>query len=146
MNKHLETDLAYAAGIFDGEGCVCIKEVKQHKSHKPTYSLSVHITNTNEDVINWLLINFDGSKHTKIPKQENRRKYFRWNCQSKHAANFLTEILPYIKIKNPQVEIALSFQARRFPLQGGWKKTPLKQILDEADKVLMSKQNHGVAA
>ena len=58
-----ETDLAYFAGLLDGEGHVAIKYFKRHISYRPysRYGLMVGISNTNFDVMRWLLEHVGGS-------------------------------------------------------------------------------------
>ena len=50
--EHKVTDLAYLAGIVDGEGCITITE--NMKGGRNYYRLVLDITNTSYDLMQWL--------------------------------------------------------------------------------------------
>jgi len=145
-----EVDLAYAAGILDGEGCINIvkqkrkirrtinkRKYKLYKIQKPYYRLQVNVCNTQSEVITWLWLNWGGSRQIRhIPL---RRTMFYWYVVSRQAYHFLNDILPYLKLKRNQAKLAIAFQERRkIPYGSKGKKTDAEWALDEADKILMS--------
>ena len=111
--------LAYTAGIVDGEGCIAIRhQRKQTKSgHTMTYAILVHVDNTNEWLMRWLQFNF-GGQITLNKGTGNRRDWFTWRIYTRQAAIFLKLILPYLKIKRPQAELALQYQGHQRFLSG----------------------------
>ena len=138
-------DLAYLAGILDGEGSICITRTKPKGLYKHSrYTLAINITNTNEWLIRWIDFNFKGTiNRTRLP---SRRDCWRWQVHSSKAVEFLRLLLPYLKIKKPQAELALMFLARRKGHHWAMKKgkTDEQLALEEADRILMSKMNKGV--
>ena len=64
-----------------------------------------------------------------------------WEIRSKKACEFLPLVLPYLQIKRPQAELALSFQKRRTRKGRERKLTPEIKMLDAIDKTLMHKMN-----
>ena len=64
-----------------------------------------------------------------------------WEIRAKKACEFLQLVLPYLQMKRPQAELALSFQKRRVGGGRGNRLTPEIKILDGIDKSLMHKLN-----
>jgi len=136
-----KVDLAYMAGFFDGEGCISLCERSKRKRQ-----LRVHISisNTNEWIIQWFKFNFGGSvtSERKQLKNPNWRDTWRWNITSgAHSVRFLKEILPYLRLKKPQAELAIAFQVRHSQI--GKRIKSETAILDMADRILMKKLKGG---
>jgi len=104
------TDLAYYAGLFDGEGCV---QLRPHKRSGKTWALYVSIASTNEWIIQQLKFSFGGSLSKKKWKNPNWKPAFIWGVSSKDALTFLEAVYPYLKLKKPQAEIAIRFQKHK---------------------------------
>lgn len=108
MNKD---DIAYAAGLFDAEGCVLISKQKGTiRMIHPLHTLRVKLGCVNQSAMNWFGENFGGPISSVKPKKERRKIFFHWQKSSNRGADFLRKILPYLKIKKPQAELALQFQ------------------------------------
>jgi hypothetical protein len=105
--------LAYTAGLFDGEGSIVIGCGKRPDRRAPQYWLQVGITNTDREIIDWLLATFGGhvSDNSHAPSRRRQRPCWAWRVMSNEAATFLESILPYLRIKREQALIALEFQA-----------------------------------
>ena len=134
-----ESDLAYAAGFFDGEGSIGIYHHRK-KTCKSGWQngLRVRGYNTNEMVIRWFEYNFGGSVHKK-KAEANRQQGYVWNADSRIAYQFLKQVLPYLKVKKSQAELALSFQERRQPTHRTQGQLGMVNILDQVDRILISK-------
>ena len=109
MDSKRDTMLAYAAGLFDGEGCIIIQRTQGN-----TFSLHVRVTTTDLVIAKWLNEKFGGclgiqpaNKHVK-----NCRPCWYWNIQSKAASLFLVRIAPFLVIKKAQADLAIEFQSR----------------------------------
>lgn len=99
-------ELAYTAGLFDGEGCIYFnKRLKGH--HIP--QLFVTVTNTDLDVLYWLKETYGGSvsRHTKgtLAHKESWSWAMGGNPMSRA---FLGQIVPYLKIKRLKAIRAIS--------------------------------------
>jgi hypothetical protein len=107
------TTLAYVAGLLDGEGSFCIgaggTEPDRVAVH---YWLQVQITNTDRTLIDWLLATFGGhiSDNSHAPSRPNRRPCWAWRVMGPQAVPFLEAIQPYVRIKAPQLRLALEVQ------------------------------------
>lgn len=152
-----ETQLAYAAGIIDGEGYIGINK-KYSKTHSSGYQYHIRIDVTMTDfcIPIWLQSQFGGSVY--IHKGINKPD-MRWNITCRDAEKFLIAILPFLIVKKKQAELALQFQSRRLrgrPCRRDGKGRFLPGMVysdakqDEADKLLMQAlkdipvMNHGI--
>jgi hypothetical protein len=103
--------LAYAAGLFDGEGYVDIYKASTSKASKsPSFMLRVIISQKDGIIMNWLQDNFGG--YVQLEKRSNSYIY-RWDTRSQKAEKFLSSILPFVKIKTEQVQVALAFERKK---------------------------------
>lgn len=117
-----ETDLAYAAGIVDGEGCVCIFKAKARGLKRIYgYRMSVSVKNTNEGLINWLESLFGGGGR-KLTGRSNCKDVWTWELYAYKASDFLKLIYSYLRIKRPQADIAIEFQKSK--RKGGYRYHP----------------------
>jgi hypothetical protein len=89
---------AYLAGIFDGNGSVFIAQTIRNK--RPVYWLQVQISARNVAFATWIAEH--GRGHV------SQGKF--WKASSREAAAFLRLILPWLRLKRPQVQLAIAFQ------------------------------------
>lgn len=112
-----DVDLAYAAGLFDGEGSVGVSLRKQSgRSVTVTPSIKACIAMVDEDSIRWLSDKFGGHVDT-TNKSKTGRTIFRWTLHCRKAADFFEMILPYLKLKKERCEVAIQL-ARRTSSRG----------------------------
>ncbi len=139
-----KTDLAYVAGIVDGEGCIGIQSFKS-KGHRGglRYEMYVAVSNTNEWLIQWLKFSFGGSFCLLSRSGLNNKDCWSWRIQTRQAANFLRLIQPYLRLKAPQAELALSFQSGKRPAHTHIRKpkTDKELAIEEAQSIMMHKFN-----
>jgi hypothetical protein len=112
MNKLNETDKAYIAGFFDGEGCISISKYQREGRNKtPVYSLQVVIAQKGVDVLH------DLQFLTGVGALHERHKYhpgtYEWRLSPNDALDFLTEILPYLRGKHQEALIAIEYQNKQ---------------------------------
>jgi len=129
--------LAYTAGIMDGEGSIYIRRTT--KGHSSS-SLAVFVTNTNEWICQWLKFQYGGSIQIMQPRKKNWKIAYRWWLTSNQALGFLKLILPYLNLKRPQAELAITFQERK-QKRGYGSLTEMDKTLIEADRILMQSFN-----
>lgn len=103
---------AYAAGLFDGEGCVYIGKTQRSGRRLPCYRMFCKISMTNDNAIKLLHEHWGGHygvNKANVPK--NYKPLYNWTVPAKKAAKFLLDVLPYLRIKHEQARLALEFQA-----------------------------------
>ncbi len=100
----------YASGIVDGEGFVSVVKTKPEKlAISPRFRAILTVTNTNKDLINWLMENFGGRFGTKRIHQNNVKPCFTWIISDRKLYPFLKGIYPYLIVKKRLAEITLNF-------------------------------------
>lgn len=104
MYGYTAIELAYFAGLFDGEGCICISETKKHN-----FIVSFTLSNTNFDVINWIEQHFGGNV-TPIKKQKSYYKQgYLWSAHKNTLQLYLPHLVHYLRIKKPQALLLLKY-------------------------------------
>jgi len=137
-----QTDLAYIAGILDGEGSISITN-RSTGIKLQGHSLSVSVINTNEWICKWLHFNLGGYCRVRVNGLGwGKRDIWEWNVQARKALYFLELVLPYLRIKRPQAELAILFQGHK---KKGQHKNPEDKSTEEEQRLLMHNYNSGKA-
>lgn len=104
--------IAYTAGLFDGEGCVLLNKQSPRKNGKTTpYYLKISIRSTYKPVIEWLRETYGGSIGASKPYKVTHKPSWEWLLYSNDALRFLQSVRPYLKIKLDEAIIGIEFQA-----------------------------------
>ena len=99
-----ETDKAYAAGIIDGEGCICIRHKRNQKNVN-----SVDITMCERETIEYMAKLMGSKVHTIVGEGTLKRPRYTTALHSQKARDFLVEILPYLRNKRAEATLFLDF-------------------------------------
>lgn len=105
----LETDKAWAAGFFDGEGCIYLAKVKNHGGNL-LYELRVEAAQIDPLPIIKLHEMFGGWKGKQTIKIGSKRDVHKWKLSSLKAEYFLETVLPYLTTKRTQAVLGLEFR------------------------------------
>jgi len=145
-----ETDLAYIAGLFDGEGSISTVFSNNKKNH---LYLTICITNTDREILEWIKDILGGS----IGIHHRPRGYrtcYRWVINHRLAiGRIMNALYPYLRIKKKQTELLLkllnTFQSQPGSGVIGGKQTKLsfseeywneiKHIVEDIRKLNMRK-------
>lgn len=114
--KATETDLAYAAGFWDGEGNVTIAVNRAHpRAHNLVYNMRVGASQNDPAPLFWLRDRWGGSVNT-IKRRETMGYLtgYIWGCFSRGAYTFLKDVRPYLQVKAERADLALAFQESVF--------------------------------
>lgn len=113
-----EIDLAWCAGLIDGEGCITISysDAAYFKgSRNPIHSLYLKVTMTHEPTIRHIHSLFNlGSVQVHLPGKNAKPNWntaYSWLCCSNQAAQAITMVRPYLITKAFEADIALEFAA-----------------------------------
>lgn len=104
---------AYAAGLFDGEGCVSIGKGRRASAVVPIYSLSVKITQDDTEALHFIRNLWGGQIRPRKPRPDGKIASD-WTSHSRAAGLFLADILPFLIVKRDEAEIAVKFQAAKY--------------------------------
>tara|TARA_B100000029_G_C16898764_1_gene713211 strand:- start:123 stop:551 length:429 start_codon:yes stop_codon:yes gene_type:complete len=105
-----ENDIAYFAGLFDGEGSVYFKKTKQVKHNrpgKPIHNVTVirmEIAMTDKDTIKWCYDTFKCGHWGERKVKEGYKRQWRWRVAHRDALNVAIAIWPYVKTKLHKIE------------------------------------------
>ena len=128
-----ESDIAYIAGLFDGEGSIHIKRgVENKKKHngKPgrrvsnSMRISMEITMTDESVLRWLHEVLGVGTLNRKPRKGRRKdgtKYlmqYRWRCTFRDAYYVCRLLWPYAHTKLPKIQQVIEHYAKDVIMNG----------------------------
>ena len=113
-----DTDKAYIAGLFDGEGSIMMRRgIEKKKKHKGkgyrisnSMRISMEITMTDEPVIRWVHEMLKVGTVTKKPRsgfRKNGTRYllqWRWRCSFRDALYVCKLLWPYAQVKLHKIE------------------------------------------
>ncbi len=103
-----ERTKAYAAGLMDAEGCFSIYKPTPRDGKSTPYQPRIVLSSVELPLIEWLVSTFGGffTKHT--PKKG--KAWYQWNINGRSAApQFLSYILPYLRIKKEEALVLQEF-------------------------------------
>ena len=130
-------DLAYIAGLFDGEGCIRIDRAKSKTSKtRIIHRVSCQLSMANAFIPKLFQFYFGGTYGGKKVKKGYKPQWY-WVVTSFTAEAFLKVILPYLKLKREEAKLALDFQKRIPPLGTHKIVTDDEFVLREANFILM---------
>tara|TARA_R100000426_G_scaffold5850_1_gene7903 strand:- start:201 stop:623 length:423 start_codon:yes stop_codon:yes gene_type:complete len=106
------TNLAYIAGLFDGEGCVSYKQYDRKRPHNkrayPTWSIRLEISMTDQSVLKWiheiLKVGTVNPKRYKTKYTLGWKKQWRWRCQHREAYYVARLLWPYAHVKLDKIQ------------------------------------------
>jgi len=118
-----ETERAYFAGLFDGEGYVSIRtqqgsaEEAIERAAKSgfgacRFGLVIGVTMTDRPVIMWLHEKLGGSAiiESKTADHPRWNKAWHWRALGENATIILKQIYPYLRVKKRKAALAFKFQ------------------------------------
>src|SRR5260370_28700476 len=118
INVFSQSELAYAAGFFDGEGCICIALQKGsscrgvYYPHIRRYFISISMSQNDPAPLRWLVERFGGSSRF----LRGKRSYYQWHYErwnwvlsTNAALRFLRLVRPYLIVKASQADLAFKF-------------------------------------
>ena len=114
MKEYTLTQIAYLAGIIDGEGSIYIGNFSCNpKTGSPYYQTNMEVTNTDKALIDWLLENIGGRFNHYTEKQtpkNSRKAVYRWIVSGDLLTHLCHLLLPYLIIKKRQCEIMIKMR------------------------------------
>ena len=99
-----DTDLAWAAGFFDGEGCVLLRKSRN------TYVVRITVSQVNPAPIVKFKRLFGGHISEQKPKNKSWKEQWKWEQDAKSGVETLLQLLPYLVVKRDVADLAIEFQ------------------------------------
>ena len=99
-----DVDIAYLAGFVDGDGGmnICLHMGRYHR-------LQLEAATTEKTVPEWIHSKYGGTLNHRV-RTGKYKDVFRWIVHSKQAEKVLRDILPFLRIRKRQAELALEFR------------------------------------
>lgn len=104
--------LGYLAGVIDGEGCIHVSSAFGPKSINVSHNIRVTVVNTDERLMDWLLLAVGGSvgRRGGTSSKPHWKPRFAWSVYAQNAAALLEALLPYLLLKREQAELVLALR------------------------------------
>lgn len=115
-----DIQLAYIAGLIDGEGCISIHIGQDKRGRKRRFDVWINISNTDVRMLAWLKATVGAGDIHVASKRVNPRwnTAYGWRVTGRYAADLLRLVKDYLVIKTDQAEIALEFQTLKTTRRG----------------------------
>jgi len=106
MKRIREADLAYLAGLFDGEGYIGYVKRRDRQKRKANHinlTLQVRLTNTNYPLLLWLQ-EVSGIGHITELRgiRYGYKPCYQWCCYGDNARELIKLLKPHLKVKAGQ--------------------------------------------
>ena len=105
------SDIAYIAGLFDGEGCVTCKQKKTKRNDRGgkvynQWYIRCEISMTDKAVIEWLqeTLGVGWSAEKRYNNKPKYKRQWRWCCGYRDALTFAKLVWPYAQVKLHKIE------------------------------------------
>jgi len=106
----METNLAYVAGLIDGEGTLVVGKYPRKGNKYLGYRGFLAIANTHVPMLQFLKSIIGG----KIVEQGKGRGCYSLSLSTNEIRNCLPQIVPFLVVKKEQAEVLLDFLERQF--------------------------------
>ncbi len=102
-----EAELAYFAGIIDGEGCFTLTRPSRQRFG----GLRMQVGNTDPLLMQWIHNRFGGSLSLEQRRQVQHRPVWRWVAAAADLETLIPRLIPYLITKKRQAELTLAYRA-----------------------------------
>jgi len=105
-----ETDAAYIAGLFDGEGSVTYKKYRERKKkgnnvkYYDCWRIVMEIAMTDQSVLIWLTEVLGCGTLRKKPRKNGHKMQWRWRCCFRDAYYVACLLFPYSHTKLDKIQ------------------------------------------
>lgn len=106
-------DIAYMAGLVDGEGYIGIKKAKAYKCQgrqTPGYHARIQIRMVDEEAIKFVAINLGGWYYKEKSSCSGGRPLYCFQASDKSAENILKILMPYLRIKKASAKTVIKLR------------------------------------
>ena len=131
-NVMSEVDMAYIAGLFDGEGSICFKRgVEKKKKHKGkgyrlsnSMRISMEITMTDKSVLIWVheVLGVGTLRPKKVKgKRKDGTPYlkqYKWRCTFRDAYQVCLLIWPFAHVKLDKIQQIIEYYSDKKIMNG----------------------------
>tara|TARA_R100001163_G_C5037822_1_gene176655 strand:+ start:43 stop:453 length:411 start_codon:yes stop_codon:yes gene_type:complete len=119
-----ESDIAYIAGLFDGEGCVSYRKTMKKRGNYPAYKtwdIRLEISMTEQSIIRWVHEVLKVGTFSKKPPgkgQLGKKMQYRWRCGFRDAYYVCCLLYPYAHVKLDKIQKVIDHYADKKIMNG----------------------------
>ena len=132
-----ETELAYLAGIVDGEGSI---GAHWRTNSSVSFHVNFQVGMTQVGAIDLFVKIFGGHIHIEKRRTKSGKPIYKWQIYARKAANCLEKLLPYLIIKREQARDAIVLARMHRERHSGKGSTPGYSLPIPESDVLMRKE------
>ncbi|MBA7584102.1 hypothetical protein ES708_26055 [subsurface metagenome] len=123
-NYYSNTDIAYLAGLVDGEGSIVVHRTRPQKNRQrgngkfysdktPRFVVDIAVSMTDKNTIYWIKSLFGGCVYKRADnRQERYRDLYCWQIRANKAIAVMKLLLPYLRTKKYQAILCTTFQEK----------------------------------
>ena len=105
-----KTDLAYMAGIIDGEGCIRIGRIQSPYCKRPfDHRATIQIGMTSQPVLLWVHHNFGGCLGVGRNESVRTKKTYQWSISAQQGTKLIKSLYKYLIEKKYQAKLFVEF-------------------------------------
>ena len=130
----IETDLAWAAGIFDGEGCLRIYRSRHGNSRRWSYGADLRVRMTGAVVIHRLREIFGVGAIRSIDRTQNHLLIWEWRVGARDVLKVLPFVRPYLVLKAREADLLIEM-ANRPRINTRWFTPEVVEQLDRNERM-----------
>ena len=114
-----DTDIAYVAGLFDGEACFTIKQRMKKRGKYPAYNtwdIRIEVNMTEQSIIRWVHEFLGVGTFSKKPPgkgQLGKKMQYRWRCGFRDAYYVCCLLFPYAHVKLPKIQQIIAHYSKK---------------------------------
>lgn len=129
------TDLAYAAGFFDGEGSIMILPGLRTAKSNTHPRLLVSLAQVDRVCLDWLVEKFGGKIRVRQKQAKgNCRVALEWYLCGVNAADFLRRVRPYLVLKAHRADLAMEFR-KTVQRKGGIRVPVAAEVVEQRERL-----------
>ncbi|MGZ6281753.1 MAG: LAGLIDADG family homing endonuclease [Ktedonobacterales bacterium] len=136
MNTLQDTELAYIAGIVDGEGSVYIylkTGGNQRGERKKYHRSALKIANTDKSLIDWLRERIGGTVSRNQPKSDKYKVVYHLAIEGPSLLTLIDALSPFLLLKQKQMQLVAQMQQTMRTVSTGLALDP--SVLAERDRI-----------
>jgi hypothetical protein len=156
MNNYRKVDLAYMAGIIDGEGSISFTKDRSSTFQKNTrrgfgWRTEVKVSNTDKSLFRWITRTFPsyGYCRSYYDKRVGIKRKHEWCIRANDIREFLPVVTPFLKLKKTRAELILEALDLISQHHGGHdgpnKTTPNDDKLEQIYRTMKKLNSKGIA-
>lgn len=130
-----KTDVAWAAGILDGEGCISIIRTPPSRSARcrsNRYTFQLKVTMGHKPTVQRLVDLFGGTVQDHQPRTERQNASHSWIAGARIGERALKMMRPYLITKAKEADVGLAFMDLPLAPRGGrWGGKPVPDGLQK---------------